>query len=55
VPDADGRVPSVYVTRHPHTVVIDRAGRIVGRIDGERDWDQRLARDWLGSLLRRPS
>ena len=52
--DADGRATALYrVTRHPHTVVIDRTGRIVGRIEGERDWGQPVAREWLGSLLRR--
>ena len=50
--DADGRVTSLYkVVRHPHTVDIDRRGVIVGRADGERDWAQPLAREWIVRLL----
>ncbi len=52
LPDEDGRVASLYrVVRHPHTVIIDRRGRIVGRIEGERDWGSPLAREWIARLL----
>ncbi len=50
--DEDGRVASLYrVVRHPHTVIIDRRGLIVGRMDGERDWASPLAREWIARLL----
>ena len=52
LPDRDGQVTSRYrVTRHPHTVIIDRRGLIVGRADGERDWASPLAREWIVKLL----
>lgn len=52
LPDPDGRVTSRYkVARHPHTVLIDRRGTIVGRVEGERDWSSPLAREWIGKLL----
>lgn len=51
--DEDGAVTTRYrVFRHPQTVVIDREGKIRGRLVGERDWDSRLARDWIRGLLR---
>jgi len=50
--DKDGTVTSLYnVIRHPHTVIIDRRGSIVGRADGERDWAGSLVREWLTGLL----
>ena len=37
--DPDGRSPAAFgVYGHPATILIDRAGRIVGRVKGERDW-----------------
>jgi peroxiredoxin len=52
LPDGDGRVSARYkVARHPHTVILDRRGLIVGRVDGERDWSSPLAREWIGKLL----
>ena len=37
--DRPGQGPAAFGVRgHPNTVLIDRAGRIVGRILGERDW-----------------
>ena len=37
--DPDGRSPAAFgVYGHPATILIDRAGRIVGRARGERDW-----------------
>jgi len=52
--DKDGRVASRYkIVRHPHTVIVDRRGLIVGRADGERDWTSPLAREWIARLLGR--
>lgn len=52
LPDKDGRVAARYkVIRHPHTVIIDRRGLIVGRVEGERDWASPLAREWIAKLL----
>ena len=49
--DPDGRSPAAFgVSGHPNTVLIDRAGRIVGRVLGERDWTTPEARrlvEWL--------
>ena len=49
--DPEGRSPEAFgVWGHPSTVLIDRAGRIVGRIQGERDWSSEDARrlvEWL--------
>lgn len=54
--DPDGRVAARYrVARHPHTVIIDRRGLIVGRVEGERDWASSVAREWLGQILGGPS
>lgn len=50
--DEDGAVTARYrVFRHPQTVAIDRDGKILGRLVGERDWDSRLAREWIRRLL----
>ena len=50
--DREGRVTSLYkVVRHPHTVVIDRRGLIVGRAEGEREWAHPLAQEWVAKLL----
>jgi len=49
--DPDGRSLAAFgMNGHPSTVLIDRAGRIVGRIPGERDWRSPEARrlvEWL--------
>ena len=49
--DRTGRGPVAFAVRgHPNTVLIDRAGRIVGRILGERDWSTPEAHrlvEWL--------
>lgn len=42
------------VFRHPHTVIIDRHGLIVGRVEGEQDWASSLARGWIAGLLKDP-
>lgn len=52
LPDEDGRVTAHYkVFRHPHTVIIDRRGLIVGRAEGEREWASPVAREWIARLL----
>ena len=49
--DPGGETPTAFGVRgHPTTVLIDRAGRIVGRVLGERDWASPAARmliEWL--------
>lgn len=50
--DEDGGVTARYnVFRHPHTVIIDRRGLIVGRAEGERDWASSIAREWIARLV----
>lgn len=44
---------SFGVRGHPTTVLIDRAGRVVGRILGERDWRTREAHQLVEWLLRK--
>ena len=49
--DPTGETPTAFGVRgHPSTVLIDRDGRIVGRVPGERDWSSPGARrlvEWL--------
>ena len=49
--DDTGETPTLFGVRgHPSTVLIDREGRIVGRVLGERDWKSMEARrlvEWL--------
>ena len=49
--DPGGETPVAFGVRgHPSTVLIDRGGRMVGRVPGERDWTRPEARrliDWL--------
>jgi hypothetical protein len=49
--DPDGQSPFAFGVRgHPSTVLLDREGRIVGRIPGERPWTSPEARrlvEWL--------
>ena len=35
----------------PNTILVDRAGRIVGRVRGERDWSTEDARRLVETLL----
>lgn len=38
--DPGGRSPVAFgVWGHPNTVLVDRAGRVVGRVRSERAWD----------------
>ena len=56
--DPDGENPVAFGVRgHPSTVLIDRAGRIVGRVSGERDWSTPAARrlvEWLLNVKAEP-
>ena len=49
--DPEGQSPPAFgVLAHPNTVLIDRAGRMVGRVPGERDWNSPEAHrlvEWL--------
>ena len=49
--DPDGQSPAAFGVRgHPSTVLLDREGRIVGRVPGERNWTSLEARrlvEWL--------
>lgn len=50
--DPDDRVQKLFGVRgHPSSVLLDRRGRIVGRILGERDWQGEAARQLVRSLL----
>lgn len=50
--DLEGRSPAAFgVWGHPNTILIDRAGRVVGRVRGERDWDTEEARRLVEALL----
>ena len=50
--DPDGRGPAAFgVYGHPATILIDRAGRLVGRARGERDWATDDARRLVDALL----
>ena len=50
--DPEGRSPTAFgVWGHPNTILIDRVGRIVGRVRGERDWSTDDARRLVETLL----
>ena len=50
--DPDGRSLVAFgVVGHPNTILIDRAGRVVGRVRGERDWRTDDARRLIEALL----
>jgi peroxiredoxin len=50
--DPDGRTLQAFgLWGHPNTVLIDRAGRVVGRVRGERDWGSADARRLVEALL----
>ena len=50
--EPQGRSPAAFgVWGHPSTILIDRAGTVVGRLRGERDWDTDDARRLVESLL----
>jgi hypothetical protein len=50
--DPVGETPAAFGVRgHPSTVLIDREGRIVGRVRGERSWSAPEARQLVEWLL----
>jgi len=50
--DPEGRSARAFgVWGHPNTILIDRAGRVVGRVRGERPWDTEDARRLVEALL----
>jgi len=50
--DADENGPPAFGVRaHPNTILIDREGRIVGRVLGERQWNSRDAHRLVEALL----
>lgn len=51
--DPSGETLAAFGVRgHPSTIMIDRAGRVVGRVLGERDWNTPEARRLVEWLLR---
>jgi hypothetical protein len=53
--DPSGGTPSAFgIHGHPSTVLIDRDGRIVGRIPGERNWGSPEARRLVEWLMQPP-
>jgi peroxiredoxin len=50
--DPEGRTARAFgVWGHPNTILIDRSGRVVGRVRGERAWDTDEARRLVQALL----
>ncbi|MBI4608815.1 MAG: TlpA family protein disulfide reductase [Candidatus Rokubacteria bacterium] len=50
--DRDGQIPRLFgLWAHPNTVLIDRAGRVIGLVRGERDWQSEAARRLVQQLL----
>ena len=50
--DRDGHAQKLFGLRgHPSTALIDRKGRLVGKILGERNWDSPQARRLVRWLL----
>ena len=50
--DSEGHSPKLFgLWGHPNTVLIDRQGRVVGLVRGERDWQSEAARRLVRELL----
>jgi peroxiredoxin len=50
--DEEGQSPKPFgLWGHPNTVLIDRQGRVVGLVRGERDWQSEAARRLVRQLL----
>jgi hypothetical protein len=50
--DPEERGPAAFgILGHPNTIVLDREGRVVGRVRGERDWASEAARQLVEALL----
>ena len=50
--DREGQSPRLFgLWAHPNTVLIDRKGKVVGLVRGERDWQSEAARRLVQQLL----
>ena len=50
--DAAGQSPRLFgLWGHPNTVLLDRQGRVVGLVRGERDWQSDAAKGLVRQLL----
>ena len=50
--DEEGESPRLFgLWGHPNTVLIDRQGRVIGLVRGERDWQSEPARRLVRELL----
>lgn len=50
--DREGESPRLFgLWAHPNTVLIDREGRVIGLVRGERDWGSETARRLVRRLL----
>lgn len=50
--DREGESPRLFgLWAHPNTVLVDRDGRVVGLVRGERDWGSEVARRLVRQLL----
>lgn len=50
--DRSGESPRLFgLWAHPNTVLIDRKGRVVGLVRGERDWQSEVALRLVRQLL----
>jgi peroxiredoxin len=51
--DEEAQIASTYgVSSHPETFFINREGKIVGRVFGEKDWASRSMKNLVQHLLR---
>ena len=52
--DEEAKVANAYgVSSHPETFFINRGGKIVGRVFGEKDWVSRSMRNFIQNLLKK--
>lgn len=50
--DREGRSPLRFgLWGHPHSILIDRQGRVVGLVRGDRDWQSEAAHRLIRLLL----
>jgi len=50
--DVEGQSPRLFgLWAHPNTVLIDRQGRVIGLVRGERDWQSEAALRLVRQLL----
>ena len=51
--DEGAQVANAYgVSSHPETFFINREGKIVGRVFGDKDWASRTMKNLIGYLLK---